>query len=471
MAVRNKIPETLTVNLPKNFIYRPYQKNIIEAIIDKDVKRAVCVWHRRSGKDKVFINILMGMMSRRKGTYYYFLPTYNQGKKIIWDGMDKDGFKFIDHIPQELILRKNDSEMKIELITGSIFQVVGTDNFDSIMGTNPIGCVFSEYSLQNPQAWEFIRPILLENNGWAIFNFTPRGSNHAKKLFDMARVNPDWFCELLTIEDTKDQFGKRYVTDEMIEGERVAGMSEGLIRQEYYCEFVDAEKNMLIPWENIKEAMYRQIEYQHGMRVAGLDCARQGRDNNALVVRMGGMVTHIEKWSTAGVANPTTHTSQIVMDRYNGKIFDAICVDIIGYGGGVADLLRDKGRFDVYDVNVAEGASDTQRFSRLRDQAWWEVREWFMDKKCSIPNIKNRELLIDDLRELYYGFEKNTEKIKICSKADLFELIGRSPDVGDAFMHTLAVPVDQINLTRNNNKVSRQGYADNNYNPFQEARA
>ena len=220
------------VDLPHHWRARPYQVPVWNAIVEEGKKRAVCVWHRRSGKDKTFINIVAAMMSKRKGTYYYFLPTYNQGKKILWDGMDKGGFKFLDHIPSDIITKKNDTEMKLEVVNGSILQVVGTDNYDSIMGTNPIGCVFSEYSLQDPKAWEFIRPILLENDGWAIFNFTPRGQNHAKDLYDMARGNPEWFCQLLTVEKTEDWGGGRLITDEMLDAERLSGMSETLIQQE-----------------------------------------------------------------------------------------------------------------------------------------------------------------------------------------------------------------------------------------------
>lgn len=110
-------------------------------------------------------------MMQRIGAYYYFFPTYNQGRKILWDGRDKEGFKFMDHIPQELRVRTDNQQMLIEIRGGSIFQIIGTDNVDSIVGTNPIGCVFSEYSLQDPIAWDYMRPILAENGGFAIFNY------------------------------------------------------------------------------------------------------------------------------------------------------------------------------------------------------------------------------------------------------------------------------------------------------------
>jgi hypothetical protein len=432
--------------------------------VDGGVKRAVCVWHRRSGKDKTFINIMMTKMAQRKGTYYYFLPTYNQGKKIIWDGMDKGGFKFLDHIPESLIVRKNETDMKIELVTGSIFQVVGTDNIDSIMGTNPVGCVFSEYSLQDPKAWEFIRPILLENDGWAIFNFTPRGLNHAKELYEMARVNPDWFCELLTVNDTKEENGNRYITDEMIESERRTGMSETLIQQEYYCDFLHSTANILIPYDIIKEAMDRQINYEHGLKVGGLDVARFGDDSTVLAVRMGGMPTFFDKWQKMD----TTETVKKVLDHYRAKRFDVLCVDSIGIGAGVADMLREKGYFPVYDVNVAEAASESERFSRLRDELWWKVREWFYDRRCKLPNLPYIDQFIASINKITYDFVKGSEKMKIISKADMKALYSNVEwDVGDAFMMTFAVPLDSVSKDMGRTNVFHQQYADNAYDPFQ----
>ena len=47
----------------------------------------------------------------------------------------------------------------------------------------------------------------------------------------MAKKKKDWFCELLTVEDTK------VLSEADIQDERESGMSEELIRQEYYCSF------------------------------------------------------------------------------------------------------------------------------------------------------------------------------------------------------------------------------------------
>lgn len=220
----------MEINLPHHFDPRPYQLPIMQAM-EQGYRRAVWVAHRRSGKDKTAFNILVPKTQERVGTYYYFFPSYAQGRKVIWDGADRDGFRFISHIPKQLIESKNDSEMKIRLKNGSLIQLVGTDNYDSIMGTNPVGCVFSEYSIQDPKAWDFIRPILRENDGWALFIYTPRGKNHGYELFEMAKENPEWFAEKLTVEDTG------VLSPEDIDAERREGMDEELIQQEYYCSF------------------------------------------------------------------------------------------------------------------------------------------------------------------------------------------------------------------------------------------
>ena len=226
----HRAKRTTEITIPFNYTPRPYQRPLYNAIAD-GYKRMYAVFHRRAGKDKTCLNIMLKEAVKNVGVYYYFFPTYSQGRKILWDGIDRDGFKFLDHIPEALRKKKNDAEMKIELVNGSIFQVVGTDNIDSVVGTNPIGCVFSEYSLQNPQAWDFMRPILAENNGWAAFNCTPRGTNHAYALYNIAKNSPDWFCQLLTVDDTGA------ITQEAIDKERRDGMSDEMIQQEFYCSF------------------------------------------------------------------------------------------------------------------------------------------------------------------------------------------------------------------------------------------
>jgi len=223
------------IHLPHQFTARGYQEPFLDAMRTGrnpgGKLRACCVWHRRAGKDKTFLNFLIPRMFERVGAYYYYFPTASMGRDILWDGMDRDGFKFLDHFPNLLVSRTNTTEMSIELKNGSIFKIRGTDKREPV-GINPVGVVFSEFSRQNPAAgWDLVRPILAENQGWAVFNFTPRGKNHAYRLYRMAKENPEWFCQLLRADETGA------ITKEAIESERASGMSEEMIQQEFYCSF------------------------------------------------------------------------------------------------------------------------------------------------------------------------------------------------------------------------------------------
>lgn len=225
-----------SIQIPYNFTPRSYQLPLLKAL-DSGYKRAIAIWHRRSGKDKTLLNLLIKKSFERVGTYYYFFPEFAQGRRVIWDGIDNDGFKFLDHIPKKLLRQAHTTDMKIELVNGSIIQIIGTDKFDKVRGSNPVGCVFSEFAFQNPGAWDVVRPILRLNGGWAVFNSTPAGKNHLHTLYQKALKLDSWFTDLVTVEQSLDEKGERYVPESLINEDREEGYSEEMVQQEYYCDF------------------------------------------------------------------------------------------------------------------------------------------------------------------------------------------------------------------------------------------
>lgn len=223
--------------IPHNYKPRPYQMGLWDAMINDKKKRAIYVWHRRAGKDLLALNrILYSAMFEAVGTYWHIFPSYAQGAKSVWQETNSEGRKYIDYIPQELIAKKNEKELKITLKNGSIYQIVGSDNPDSLRGAGIKGAVFSEYAEQDPRAWGTIQPMLLENNGWAMFNFTPKGQNHAYELFKMAQKMPEvWHSEIKTAEETG------VFTQEQLEQVKAEILSEGktldFFNQEFLCSF------------------------------------------------------------------------------------------------------------------------------------------------------------------------------------------------------------------------------------------
>ncbi len=203
-------------------------------------KRAIAIWHRRAGKDEVFLHWACVAAHERVATYWHMLPEYSQGRKAIWTAVNPHTKRrrIDEAFPQELRANTNEQEMFIRFKCGSTWQVVGSDRYDSMVGSPPAGIVFSEWALANPMAWAYLAPILAENKGWAGFITTARGRNHAKTLLDEARADPEWYAEVLTVDDTGE------VPADRIEKERrnyhaVFGEDAGdaLIEQEYYCSF------------------------------------------------------------------------------------------------------------------------------------------------------------------------------------------------------------------------------------------
>lgn len=220
----------LEITLPNQWQARPYQIPLWR-FLREGGKRAVAVWHRRAGKDDIGLHWTCVALHKRVATYWHMLPEASQARKAIWEAINPHtGIRRINEaFPLELREVTRENEMLIRFKCGSTWQVVGSDNYDSLMGAPPVGIVFSEYAISKPAAWDFLRPILRENNGWALFIYTARGQNHGADLYNMALANPDWFCERLTVADT----GNVALAD----AERKDGMSESMIQQEYYCSF------------------------------------------------------------------------------------------------------------------------------------------------------------------------------------------------------------------------------------------
>lgn len=184
------------ITLPNDWAPRPYQKPLWR-YLEAGGKRAYEVAHRRWGKDDVCLHWTACAAIQRAGNYWHMLPEASQARKAIWDAINPHTSKrrIDEAFPQEMRRRTVDNEMKIELVNGAIWQVLGSDNYNSYVGSPPLGVVLSEWALADPQAWAYLMPILEENGGWALFITTPRGRNHAEKFYRMASKADGWWCE------------------------------------------------------------------------------------------------------------------------------------------------------------------------------------------------------------------------------------------------------------------------------------
>lgn len=215
-----------------------HQQEAVDAY-KRGLLRFYLAWHRRAGKDTFGMDFARERMQERIGTYIHMFPFHAQAKRGIWKGIDaRTGERFIDRAFPKVMRKSepNDTEMSLQLTCGSTWQMLGSDNYDrSVVGGNPCGVVLSEWALCDPAAWDFIRPILVENKGWAMFITTFRGRNHAWRMYETVKELEDWYTSLRTIKDTYRLDGSPIVSDADVQKEIRAGMNTSLVEQEFYC--------------------------------------------------------------------------------------------------------------------------------------------------------------------------------------------------------------------------------------------
>ena len=228
------------VTLPWNgWDERPYQERLWDYLCGGG-KRALAVWHRRAGKDDVALHFAALAAHKRVGNYWHCLPEYEQGRKAIWGAVNAhSGKRRIDEaFPPIIRASANDTEMKVTFKNGSTWQIIGSDRYSATMGAGPAGIVYSEWALANPSAWAYHRPMLAENDGWALFITTPRGRNHAYDMARHAQASPDWFYQQLTVNDT-GALDAQQQAEALAEYSALYGQDAGnaQFRQEYFCDW------------------------------------------------------------------------------------------------------------------------------------------------------------------------------------------------------------------------------------------
>jgi phage terminase large subunit len=209
--------------------------------------RFLVIWHRRAGKDRTGLELIRDEAEKNVGSYWHLYPLAVQAKRAIWNGVDPGSKQRLLELvfPSAMVDYSNDTEMFKRFSNGSTYQLCGSDRYDSLVGSNVRGVLFSEWALCDPRAWPYIMPILAENGGWAAFITTYRGKNHAYQMAKDLMGRPDWYVDVRTIENTRRASGRPVVSASDVERERESLMAiykrnatrvNALIREEFYCE-------------------------------------------------------------------------------------------------------------------------------------------------------------------------------------------------------------------------------------------
>jgi hypothetical protein len=188
---------------------------------------------------------------------------------------------------------------------------------------------------------------------------------------------------------------------------------------------VDTTINYLFPYSMIVEATKRTIEPK-GMKIAGLDVARYGKDQSVMIVKQGGTVLKIHEWSKQSTVDSAGIAARYI--REDGV--QLTYVDAIGIGAGVYDPLDRARDIEVIPINVGERALESDLYINQRAEYFNKLALLFQHEKIDIPN---HDRLKSDLAKIKYMYDVK-QRMQIESKEKLIRRGEASPDYADALM-------------------------------------
>ena len=400
----------MAIELPANWAPREYQRKLWQ-YLEHGGKRADVAAHRRWGKDDIALNRAACAAFERVGTYWHMLPEAAQARKAIWDAINPHtGRRRIDEaFPKELRANTREQDMLIRFVNGSTWQVLGSDNYDSLVGSPPVGVVFSEWALAKPDAWTYTRPILAENGGWALFIWTPRGRNHATRAFEAREQDPTWFTLRSPATET-DVFSAEQLAKEKAELISETGSEEegsAKYASEYMVDF-----NAAVPGSYYGSLMTKaqdegrigRVPYDPSLKVeTSWDLGISDYTTIWFFQQVGREVRAIDYYEVGGEGLQTIVKNAIADKPYvYGNHYLPHDVKVRELGNGGRSRLETLESLGVRNIQVGVPAEPEDRVNATRGVI---PITWFDAEKCAVglDRLKNYRKAWNKQRSIYTG--------------------------------------------------------------------
>lgn len=425
----------------------PWQGEALQAF-DSGSDFLILEWARRHWKTTTILNILLRECVRYpKSIYTHVFPFYREGRETIWDDPNMLDMYLPDK--REIFWKKNESKMHVRFANGSIYRLVGADRYDTLRGPDFQGVGMDEWSMIVEKAYTTVfMPILAgkqheggKRNRFAIFGYTPKGVNHATRMFDWAaclseqgqtlptfgragKCKPKWFASRV-INDRSNFLDPAFL--KMAEERWPKAVRD----QEINCARVTDEERVLITSAMIEELRQYQLNPTKTRHIISCDPSLGGDACPILHIVNGRVPDGAEHTLILHERNPMIITGEIIamMTRHNCE--DAV-VDATGITIGKAIVARmaEQGH-SCFAFGSSEKATDEKRFVNRKTEAWMEVTEQIQAHK--IPYIEDQEIR-EDISSVRYKTSDSRGRLALEPKEDTKKRLGRSPDKGDAFV-------------------------------------
>jgi hypothetical protein len=408
----------------------PYQAKVLEAI----AKHNKVGWRSGHGVGKTTAlawAAIWFLFTRQSSKVITTASVWRQVEKILWSEIAKwigrARVNLLSRIPYYELLKTQLTIAPDWFATGE-----SSDDPDKIEGfhAESILYIVDEGKSVPDKTYEAIEGALTTKEAKLVVASTPppQKAGYFWKIFskripgfvtfhtsclESPRVSKAW------IEDKKKQWGE----DSPIYQTRVLG------------EFPDITEDMLIPLKLIEDAIER-ILTEGEQRELGIDVARFGSDKTVFTIRFGSKVALIEKTAKEDTMETAGKGANFIK-QYN---LSKTKVDVIGIGAGVYDKISEDFGENAVPINVGERSNDVEKYSNLRAQIFWELRERFLEGDIDLPDD---EELTGQLSNIKYKFNSKGQLV-IESKQDMKKRGLTSPDCADSLALCFYSPVTEF---------------------------
>ena len=375
--------------------------------------------------------------------------TQHQLQDVLWTEVDKWYRKLPDGFKSQLEIKSDKISLAGAKDSFCSLRVSRREQPEALQGFHSENMLFicEEASGIPDIIFEVAEGSLSTENAKVVMCGNPtRSDGYFYEAFHSMRDR--WFNMTVSCEDGE------YVSEKFLEDMKSKyGEESNIYKVRVLGEFPTQSDDVLLPLHLVESACTRDTESSPTTPVIwGLDVARYGNDRSALAKRRGQeLLEPVKTWS----GKDLMELAGIILTEYEAVRYNdrptAIYIDAIGIGAGLADRLKELD-LPAYSVAVSESASLKDKFTRLRDELFWNCREWFEGRDVKIPQDDN---LIQEITGIRYKY-LSTGKLKIESKDEMKRRGQRSPDVADAFVLTFADngAIASGVLSRWNNKKS-----------------
>lgn len=409
----------------------PYQNQIIESILDRQIKRTTIRATTQSGKSYIVagtsvayaccypnskIGIIAPSKDKTKIIMTYILQCLSTSDLEDQIDLDMMGLTKMERLKREV------SKQRVTFKNGSSIEIKTADvkgKGFSLMGASYDLIIIDESAELTDEVWTKIARMLLKDpNSKIVELYNPWFLNHT---FEHSQ-DPDWKAIKIDWQICLDQ--GRFTQEQL---DLVRSDIRNPIDQRVLldAEFPDSPDYSLFTYSDILYAQREISDPKEEPEIRlGIDVARMGRDDTIcyLIYRYGGLFIVKNMWKL-DKQRLTKSAGDIIkiIEENNVKI---VQIDSTGIGSGLDDMLSEyagSNNIEVVSIVFSEKARDIHNSNKKAD-IYFNLSDLFSKRSIIIPPDS---VLIRQLRNMQFEVMSNGKK-KILDNQQ------KSPDRSDA---------------------------------------